>query len=341
MLKLKNITGLLILMMMASSCFKEDDKVPPHDPGDVTTDTIALTNNYRYQVYYDLGNESIIATNEKNTWDLGFECSSNGWHIILNTSNFMLAAKTGMTDFSIPLDTAGMHFKYDESTGNLDSTAIGNWLEFLPPDSTKSYTEEVYVIDRGYDEAGNLRGLKKVVFMQLENDQYTFKFAKLDGSDEHTFTVIKDPAVNYICFSFDNGGQQLDLEPPSFDWDLLFTQYTTLLFTNEGDPYPYLVTGVLSNAKTIEVHQDTLLDFQTIDLNTAKGLDYSTIQDEIGYDWKDVVGDVGSGSVSYVIVPKLVYVIRDWQGFYYKLRFIGFYSNTGEKGYPTFEMQQL
>lgn len=339
--KLHYIAGFMALQMMLNSCFKEDEKVTPHDPGDVETVVIEMTSNYKYQVYYDLSTNSVVGTNEKKAWDLGFECSPGGWHIILNTSNFMLAAKSGTTDFEMTLDTAGMDFRFDESTGNLDSTAIGNWLEFLPPDSTKSYTEEVYVIDRGYDEFGNLRGLRKIVFLELENDQYTFRYANMDGSNDHTFTITKDPTVNYIYFSFDGGGQQLIYEPSSYDWDLLFTQYTTLLFTNAGDPYPYLVTGVLSNPKTIAVHQDTLMDFHTIDLQSVQNLDYNTIQDEIGYDWKDVVGDVGSGNVNYVIIPDINYIIRDWQGFYYKLRFVNFYNNSGEKGYPTFEFQKL
>jgi hypothetical protein len=341
MAKVKFIIIAMMMSMVFTSCFKEDDKIEPHDPGDAKTVAIEMTNTYTYQVYFDLSSESVVSTNEKKAWDLGFECGPGGWHIILNTSNFMLAAKTGLTDFSIPLDTAGLKFKYDESTGNPDSTAIGDWLVFSDQDSTIIYTEEIYVIDRGYDELGNLRGLRKVVFQRLENDRYTFKFANLDGSNESNFTVAKDPAVNYVYFSFDGGGQQLILEPPTFDWDLVFTQYTTLLFTDAGEPYPYLVTGVLINSKTVEVHQDTLMDFQLIDRQIASGLNYSGIQDEIGYDWKDVVGDVSTGSVSYVIVPGINYIIRDWQGYYFKLRFVDFYSNQGEKGYPTFEMQRL
>ncbi len=338
---MRNITGIIFLTLLMTSCFKEDEKITPHDPGDVKTVVIEMTNNYKYQVYYDLSSEMVVGSNEKKTWDLGFECSAEGWHIILNTSNFMQAARTGLTDFSVALDTAGLRFKYDESTGNPDSTAIGNWLEFMPPDSAKSYSHEVYVIDRGYDEVGNLRGMKKVVFLELSGDHYTFKYADLDGTGEQTFSIVKDPAVSYVYFSFDSGGQSLTLEPPSYDWDLLFTQYTTLLYTNEGDPYPYLVTGVLSNPMTVEVHQDTLFDFQSLDRQIAQDLDYNSLRDEIGYDWKDVVGDVGSGNVSYVIVPGIHYIIRDWQGFYYKLRFVNFYSNTGEKGYPTFELQRL
>jgi hypothetical protein len=197
------------------------------------------------------------------------------------------------------------------------------------------------VIDRGYDELGNLRGLRKIVFQEVTDSSYTFRYAGLDGSNENTFTVIKDPAVNLMCFSFDEGGKQLSLEPPKFDWDLIFTQYTTLLYTDEGDPYPYLLTGVLNNPAGILVAQDTLYDFTAIDLEIASSMVYSTALDEIGYDWKDVVGDVSSGNVSYVIIQGRNYVIRDNQGFYYKLRFISFYNNSGEKGYPTFEYQRL
>jgi hypothetical protein len=232
-------------------------------------------------------------------------------------------------------------WKYDVSSGNRDSTAIGNWVDFLPPDSAKSYSHEVYVIDRGYDELGNLRGLRKIVFQELVDSTYSFRYSNLDGTAENTFSIAKDPTVNYTFFSFDEGGKQLSLEPPRYDWDLLFTQYTTLLFTDEGDPYPYLVTGVLSNPMAIQIAKDTLYDFSSIDLDVAGNLFYSEAQDEIGYDWKDIVGDVTTGNVSYVVVEGLNYVVRDSEGYYYKLRFISFYNDSGDKGYPTFEYQRL
>jgi len=340
-MRIFNLITFFISIFFLTSCFKEDEKITPHDPGDVKTKAIELTKDYRYQVFFDLGSGEVVSTNLKNQWDLGFECSPDGWHIILNTSNFMVAAATGVMDFNLPVDTVGVQWKYDVSSGNRDSTAIGKWIDFSPPDSSKSYSNEVYVIDRGYDELGNLRGLRKIVFLGLKNDTYSFRYANLDGTAENTFSITKDPSINYIFFSFDEGGKQLSLEPPKYGWDLLFTQYTTLLFTDEGDPYPYLVTGVLSNPTNIQVAQDTLYDFSSLSLDIVGNLNYSSVQDEIGYDWKDVVGDVSSGNVSYVIVEGLNYVIRDKEGFYYKLRFISFYNNGGEKGYPTFEYQRL
>ena len=341
-----NISILTGIVLLFNSCFKEDRKVPPHDPGDLNMVTIDMTDAankvfYTYQVYYKFNSESVISTNTKKDSDLGFECADTGWHVILNTADFMYAARTGSTDFSVPIDTTGMEWYFDKSDGNPDSTAIGNWLSFSGIDSAKTYTDEVYVINRGYDALGNTLGLKKVVFMSLENDVYTFKYANLDGSDEHTVSISKNPDVNYVFFSFDNGGEEKDLQPPKMDWDLVFTQYTTLLFTNEGEPYPYLVTGALSNRYGVEVAEDTVLNFESIDLQTAMSMDFSKDIDVIGYDWKDIVGDPSSGSVTYKIRQNVHYVLRDQKGLYYKIRFTGFYNNDGLKGYPQFEFQQL
>lgn len=346
-MKILNLIAILSLAILLSACFKEDEKIPAHDPGDVETAIVDLTavieDNvylYRYQKYFDLNSGQVVSGNMKKEWDLGFECSPEGWHIILNTASFMITSGTGSDDFNATIDTTGFKWYFDKSDGNLDSTAIGEWFTWSQPDSNKLYTNEVYVIDRGYDELGNLRGLRKIVFLSLEDDEYIFKFANMDGSGEITDTVTKDPVFNFMCYSFDNGGQELYLEPPKYNWDLLFTQYTTMLYTNEGDPYPYLVTGVLSNRLDVEVARDTLMDFQSINRNSVNQMEFTTIQDEIGYDWKDVVGDPSSGSITYVIIEGLNYVVRDQEGFFYKLRFISFYDK-GVKGYPTFEYQKL
>ncbi len=345
----KNYLNILVLtgvILLFNSCFKEDRKVRPHDPGNLKMVTIDMTDApnkifYTYQVYFRLNSAAVISTNEKKNSDLGFECADSAWHIILNTADFMYATNTGSTDFSATYDTTGMKWSFDKSDGNPDSTAIGKWIQFSGPDSIKSYTDDVYIINRGYDALGNLLGLKKIVFLSLDQGEYTFKYANLDGSDEHTYSISKNPDVNYVFFSFDNGGKEVDLQPPKYDWDLVFTQYTTLLFTTDGEPYPYLVTGALSNRYGVEVAEDTIMNFESIDLQQAMNMDFSKDIDVIGYDWKDIVGDPASGSVTYKIRQKVYYVIRDQEGLYYKLRFIGFYNNDGLKGFPQFEFQQL
>ena len=337
--RLLNITFLIGLILPFTSCFKEDEMVQPYDRGDVVVKTIEMTQYYTNQVYFDLEMGEEVSVINKNEWDLGFECSADGSHIILNTSAFMVAANSRLTNFEQVFDTTGLRWKFDKSDGDLDSTAIGNWFTIEGNDTI--YPGTVFIINRGYTDLGALRGIKKIQFNKLGNDTYHFRFANLDGSEEHNFAVQKDPLVSFTCFSFSGGGQQLSFEPPIDSWDLLFTQYTTLLYTDEGDPYPYLVTGVLLNRLNVEAALDTIYDFTEATISTISGADFNSRLDFIGYDWKELVGDVNSGNVSYVIVPGRTYFIKNRKGFFYKLRFTGFYNNSGEKGYPTVEFKLL
>ena len=65
-------------MFVFISCEMEEIPVSPHNPGDIQINQIELSNDYRHQVFYDLGSNSIISDNLKTDWDLGFESSSQG-----------------------------------------------------------------------------------------------------------------------------------------------------------------------------------------------------------------------------------------------------------------------
>jgi len=332
----------MLMVFILSSCFKEDEKITPHDPGDVSEAEVAMTQNYSEQVYFDLSSGMSISSNKKDIYDMAFENGDEGWHVLLNTASFMYAAGTGTDDFNAPIDTTGYDWRFDKSDGNLDSTAIGQYFSFNISDSTKIYTNEVYVLNRGYDVAANLRGLKKVVILEVNDSSYTVRFANIDGTDEHTSVILKDDEVSLAYFSFDNAGQQIYPEPLPSEYDLLFTQYTTLLYTTEGEPYPYLLTGVLINRQFVHTVRDTLLDFSEITYESTTGMDFTTQLDNVGYDWKYLEGDVtGGGALVYKIVEGLNYIIRDTDGYIYKLRFTSFYNQAGEKGYPNFEFQRL
>ena len=131
-MRILNLAKFFLFIILLSACFKEDEKVTPHDPGDVETDSVKVAQNgyYYYQAYYDLGSKEIVSTNLRSDWDLGFECSAGATKIILNSSNFMVAAKTGLTDFNSAIDTAGYIWQFDASSGNPDTTAFSDWVEF-------------------------------------------------------------------------------------------------------------------------------------------------------------------------------------------------------------------
>ncbi|HSH20284.1 MAG TPA: HmuY family protein [Draconibacterium sp.] len=323
----------IFLAFTLTSCFEEDTLVPPHESGDLTVGVVELTETYKYQVFFDFESNSTIKQNLISEWDLGFETSDSGWHVILNTSKMMLAGNTGKTDFENVKNSGGIDMNYDPSHGNLDSTAIGNWYTLTEEKPvSKGY---VYIVDRGTDEDFNLVGEKKVAFNFENEDTYVVRFANLDGSGEQTMVIPKDTSVNFVCFSFEEG--IVDIEPNKDSWDLQFGKYSTLLFTDVGDPYPYLVTGVLLNPNKTIAGLDSINQFDQINFEIAEQHSLVKQRDIIGYEWKEYDFD----NEMYTVDPAKIYILKNRIGFYYKLRFIDYYNSTGERGFPTFEFLRL
>jgi len=334
----KNIILFLLVSLVLSSCFKEDDTVPVKI-SPVKVVVIPMGQYYTYQIYFDLDQDSMVSSNLKSEFDFSFSSGDSSWVIRLNTSTFMKAAVTNQTDLAMVTDTAGMVWQFDDSNGDPDSTALFNWMSVSGNDSI--FPGKVYVINRGINELGVKLGLRKIIFEKLENDTYYFRYSNMDNTGLVETSVKKDDEYNDVQFSLKTGNV-IQLQPPTYNWDLLFTQYTTLLYTDEGDAYPYLVTGTLINMNGTSVAFDSTMVFSHISMDDAQNLDFSTRQDAIGYDWKELFGDINGGDYYYKPYENYNYIIHSRSGVYYKLRFVGFYNaDTGEKGYPTFEYQRL
>ena len=336
---LRLLLSLIIISMtiLVSSCFKEDELIIPHVPGNYITDTVALMDNYQNQVYYNLYDSSVVSSNIRSIWDLGFEGSPEGWRVILNTSCFMKSAYLSEQVFGAPSDTTGAVWLFNPSDGSADSLAIGKWFTVEGDDTLG--TNRVLVIDRGVDAIGISRGFKQLVIDSLSDGIYYFRIAAFDGTNQQSYSVSKKRDVNHVLFSISNPSEVVS-EPARLNWDLLFTQYTTLLFTDVGDPYPYLVTGVLLNPTLVVVAVDSITPFENITFETAQSMNFTKDADGIGYLWKLYDFDGGS----YTVNSKIIYVIRDTKGFLYKLRFKDFYkviNSRLRKGYPSFEYQKL
>lgn len=306
------------------SCKKEELPVPIHDPGNILTSTVNLESNYKWQFFYDLKTNSFVGQNLKTSWDLGFETSANGYRIILNTSKAMFARNTGITNFSEVSDTIGFatNKNWDEASGNLDSTAIGDWKN----------TNNVYLIDRGYNETGVHQGFQKIQFQSVDANKYVVRFSQLNGTGDITLQINKDSIYNFTFLSF-NTGSTLIVEPPKATWDLAFTQYTHIFY--DQPVTPYLVTGCLLNRYNTTAIVDSLHSFSAIDFSTIENFALSSNINSIGYDWKIFTNG------TYVTNPQMNYIIKDSEGFYYKLHFIDFYNNAGIKGNPKWEYRKL
>jgi hypothetical protein len=155
-------------------------------------------------------------------------------------------------------------------------------------------------------------------------NQYTFKYANLDGSDENDVTVnCNDYAEkNFIGYSF-AANDFVDREPASSDWDLVFTKYITWY----GGVAWYPVTGILQNYNVqaaTYAHTDTsFMDY------SVSALDSATIS-SIGNNWYSLQGGMPP---TYAITDSLVYFVSDQEKSIWKLVFDYYQSSFGDIGF--------
>ncbi|MCE5305013.1 hypothetical protein LLG34_04885 [bacterium] len=339
---MKKIIGVLFLInFVLISCIPTEHPVQPHERGDVATGSIEMGSLYPNQVFYSLESNSVVSSNLFMDWDIEFSCIPDTFAIKLNGARMMRVLNTHKVKFDeiSANDTAGIatdSWQYDNPAGVLDSTAIGTWWEELKPNEAIS-KQEIYIIDRGTNERGKHTGFLKFQILGLENNTYYVRFSNLDGSNDVQIEIPINPSKNFIQLSFNDSGKVLSIEPDYNQWDLLFTRYSELLYTNDGVPTWYGVTGALINSRLVKAILDTSKPFDEITYQDVKSLQLSNKLNVIGSDWKWY--DLSKGV--YSVLPNKVYIIQSVNGFIYKLHFVAFYNDKGVKGYPKFDFQKL
>lgn len=325
------IPVLFTLLLSLSGCFEKEELIATTEINEIRI-PYSL---YEFQTYYRLEDETIVSHNGFEEWDLGFDSSEDGFAIILNTSRYMHAGYAGTNDFDAVNSNSADTMIFDDSSGDLSKTALAGWVDATDP-LNPVYSGNVFIIDRGVNESGESLGFLKMEVQKLEMDNYFIRFANLDGSNDQSCQILKDPSVNFTLFSFDGGGKTVPIQPPSSEWDLCFTKYSTVIEDNYGVPTPYIVRGVFINYPAgVMAAVDTVNSYYNIDLSIASGSDLSSKQDIIGYEWKEYRDE------SYTLIDKISYVIRDSKGDFYKIRFTDYFNEAGKRGYPAFEQIKL
>jgi hypothetical protein len=320
------------LLILLQGCIREEDPVTPHTAGNVTTRSIALSSDYRSQVFYNLDQDSVMRSNLKTDWDIAFDVSdvlsnqngpnTEGGKIYLNQAKYMFAWRTNKIELEDLSDTTGFfrNRRWDASN-NTDTLAIG---------TAKAQSNAIW-IDRGLNQFGDPLDYIRFKIVSVSKEKYTFKILRQGATQSEQFDIQRDTNYNRVYFSFETN-KAVRVEPKKTDWDLQFTQY---MYTFK-DPYtPYLVVGVLLNPFNTQGVADSSLTFEKIDKNVALNLKLSNKTDVIGYDWKAFQGNIYKVQLTYN------YIINDQRGYFWKMRFVDFYDNKGSKGAPKFEFQRL
>jgi len=322
-MKKLNIIYVFIVLL---GCEQNEIPIKQHSSGNITSKQINMGSSYSQQIFYNLNDNTVITENEKTDWDLAFESSSEGRNIIINSSTFSQLAELSDINFNDHISVNNLNWRYDNPLGIRYETAFGDYRN----------KNSVYILDRGYKLNGNNRGYKKIIIDSINNTSYYIKYANLDNTSMQNLEIKKDNTYNFQYISLDND-ETINIEPKKENWDLLFTQYTHLFLDNEETP-AYLVTGVLTNyLNNIMVATDTINTFKDIELNMIDQYNFTNEQNEIGYNWKLY----NFTSQSYIVKADITYIISDIDGRYFKLHFIDFYNDNGEKGNPKFEIQKL
>jgi len=326
MVEVKNLSKRVLPLCAALvliGCEKEELPVDPYPRGDAEDAIVEMKANYENQVWFDMGSGEAVSTNLKTDWDIALDCSDTATNIYLNSAVGMKVALSNTNDFAASIDAGELEYHIDHSSGLQDSIAITDWWT----------TDNLWVIDMGYDEDGKLRGKRKAQFILTDDQTLVVKHASLNGTEVQEAILIKDNRFNATALQFKTN-ETLQIEPAKEDFDLVFTQYLHTFYQPRTD---YLVTGAILNKHKVRVIELSDTAFEDVDISVLDTHEWNDSLDVIGYDWKYY----DFSSATYTVNDRQVYVLKDTEGFYYKLHFTSFYSPDGEKGFPNIRYQRL
>ena len=319
MQNLKYLISLLVLTLFA--CEKAEIPRPKVAPSDAAIITVSTGSDYRNQLFYNLEDQEIISHNDRAIWDLAFEAGESGYRILLNGSKLTKLAITNKTALAEVTTGAGAVWLYDTPSGNLDSTAFADWR----------LTDKVFVVDLGMSVTGVALGQKKLKVNSVNATQYQIEYSDLNGSNASTAVISKSTNASFVYFSLASK-QVVTVEPDKSKWDISFTSYTHVY----PDGMPYIVAGVISNRNVVRVAAISKA-FKDINYSDFLAASFGLSINVIGFDWKAYNFDTGV----YAVDPNKSFLVKTVNGKVYKLRFLDYYDEFGQKGAPTMELGEL
>jgi hypothetical protein len=322
----------MLLGICTWACFEEDKRVPPY-PGEVYVISDAVQH---HSSFFDLEKGAVVDVLPSDTWQLAFECSESGWHILTNSGDQYFLFNTGTPDMPDPvIMPAGIEGLFDKPACFPDSTAAGNWV--TPLLSGNQYTLNHYLLARFTD--GQFGIPIRLNFVHVDAQGYRFYYEDMHTMQSDTVEIAKVDSLNFVYYAFP-GKPGLFSEPGKDKYDLVFTSYydePTLM----NITMPYKVGGVLLNAYNTWAALDSAQAYHDIDASRLPEYTFSKQRDVPGYSWKTFSGDISQGGrVNYLVQNGWTYIIKTSEGNFFKLRFLSYMVN-GYPGFPQFEYEKL
>lgn len=241
-------------------------------------------------------------------------------------------------DFNAPIDleaikaqkylnseASWLYGAFNELRDTLNPFDFG-WGAYVPG-ANKVVGNKVFVLKLRNGE------FRKLKIEALNATTYTFKYAKLDGSEEQVKNINKltDNRGQKLIFYNLTTHSTVDVLPAG-GFDLMYCRYISIAKDPNGTiVQQYNVTGVLTGPGVQTAEADG------VNPGTVLFADYkeklSTHTDVIGYDWKTLSG------TSWVLDPDKVFFVKTLDNHIWKLHFIDFEGSS--TGVAVFEKTDL
>jgi len=332
-----NTRILFLIILFVTSCEPEEIPIDGCVDGCIDYIQVELGSDYCYQKYYNLTTNIIVNEHFMTEWDLAFSNEAN--MVMLNSSKYMgvIAIDSTLNPQLIINSINNNNWSYDNPNGDLSLVAFHQNLDLL----SKSF----FLVDRGYDCITNHLGYFIIQIIDYDENSYFIQTIDLIELDDNTtwhyneiIEIDKQENTQYNYFSFiSNSVVNIVNEP----WDLCFLRYTEFNVPSPGgnndlQTLPtYRVVGVLQNSH-ISVAVDSINDFSDINMNNITSYEFSMESNSIGYDWKYYDPQLG-----LYAIDSPVYIIQKSNSEYYKLLFLDFYNEFGDKGAPLFQIERI
>lgn len=359
----------LFLIVALQSCVSADEdpvSVSPMTGSEIDAKVGGATQPN--QVWIDLSDSKNPKSNVRTSWDLGFY-GGDEYRVIINGA-------IGMAVGKIPNATNIDNVKSADVSNLKGVVQIGTFtaanLEYVDNPNGNFLNETtgiaeikvndaenpIYLVNMGraippttniapgsVSLTGDTRGWKKIQIVRATNG-YKIKFANLDDSSHQEYIIAKNSEYNFNFFSLISGAT-VEVQPKKKNWDLAFTTFTNEVFLGPGQSagsYFYADFIVTNTVGGVGAYQVDVPTGQTLDqvygsfkLNNIEASKF-VFNDHraIGDKWRTTTGTNGAQ-----VYTNRFFVIKDAEGFYFKLRFNKMTNDTGERGHANFEFEPL
>lgn len=297
-------------------------------------DTISMGGGYANDVFYSMEN-GVVKSEPRNNWEIAFYTPTMSAGISINDG-------IGLVLYTYPEDDTAGWTTVDVS--NLDDwspmyNSDKDWEEGAFNRNAHGHPDYGWGIYNmvNHDVVGDsiyviqlADGRLKKLWIQRKQsttNTYFFTYADIDGSDEVSEVLEANNYLDKMFVYYSLTEQEvIDREPPMNEWDILFTRYIGTTYDTDGNPTPYLMTGVLNGSET-GANKFHPVDEDFEDWDAAPML-YE--RSPIGHDWKSF----NMETFEWQIVDEMAHFVQTRHNEVYKLAFNHFGGMaTGETGF--------